>query len=386
MSMKPRILVTGARLPAALEIARALEKEGAEVWAADTLYCTPAGFSRSVKKYLQIPSPALQPAEFREAIRKIVAQYRIELVIPASEEIFYLAQMQDERGLGCRLFSPAFTALKGLHSQWNVMEMARDCGIYRPHSVLVTSREMLRPLLAAMPDYVLKAEYPSGSLHTIFPPHNDVAKLPIGLNQPWLLQLRVSGRDISIYAIAVDGRVLAATVYQPRYRIGRGVCLYLQPVDARAAEDFVAAFVEKHHLTGQISFDLMQCNDGRLALLACNPRATSGVHLFAPASRWARAFFGKTIMGGRTGKVDVPVSPRAAKAAVVASYFLPALRSGNLSSLWSDLLACRDICFSGNDPLPSLGSHLGALEIRWRSRAWPDKAGMFDIEWNGDSE
>ena len=381
---KPRILITGARLPAALEIARALAAEGAEVWAADTLHYTPAGFSRYVHGYVRIPSPVLEPSHFRRAIIDAAHRYRIDLVIPVSEEVFFLARMRDELAPGTRVFSPSLPILRELHSKWHILERAKGCGARLPRTTRIPSTQALREALTDMPDGVLKAEFSRGSYGTLFPPHENIEGLSIAANRPWLLQERLAGREISVYAIASEGRLLAATVYEPRYRAGKGASLYFQPVEQLQARRFATAFVDRNGITGQIAFDLIECDDGELALLECNPRATSGVHLFPSDSRWARVFLGEDMAPGNES-----AAARAAKMAVFALYAPTALRQRKLSALWADIKAARDSCFSLDDPLPALGLQLCALEIAVRSLRWPvaaREAYTFDLEWNGEHE
>lgn len=381
---KPRILITGARLPAALEIAKALGAEGADVWAADTLYCTPTGFSRHVSEYMRIPSPVFAFSDFRSTIKKIVLQHDIDLVVPVSEEVFFLAQMRDELAPGTAVFCPPFSVLRELHSKWEILKKAEGCGVRLPHTRRICSVEELRQALLDIPNGVLKAEFSRGAYDTLFPPHDNIDQLPITTSRPWLLQERLIGREISAYAIASQGRLLAATVYEPRYRAGKGASLYFQPIEGLAAKRFAAAFVEKNSITGQVAFDLIECDDGELALLECNPRTTSGVHLFPPNSQWARTLFGEEI-----APIKELATACAAKMVVFALHLPAALRDRKLSVLRSDLKAARDSCFSPIDPLPSLGLHLCALEILLRSLVWPipaHKAYTFDLEWNGECE
>ena len=90
-----RILVTGARLPAALEIVRALSAAGAQVCTADSLVAIPAGISRDSNGYVRFPSPTLAFSDFRKFLLKTVGQLDIDLIIPVSEEIFYLRPLHE---------------------------------------------------------------------------------------------------------------------------------------------------------------------------------------------------------------------------------------------------------------------------------------------------
>ncbi|MGZ3652934.1 MAG: hypothetical protein ACXWSC_17265, partial [Bdellovibrionota bacterium] len=128
-----RVLVTGARLPAALEIVRALHREGAVAFAGDSLRLTTAGFSRCSEGRVFFPSPAFHLDAFRDSILRAVDRLRIGLVVPVSEEIFFLAPLRQElEQRGARLFAPPLELLRRLHSKWEVREAAEGCGFYLP--------------------------------------------------------------------------------------------------------------------------------------------------------------------------------------------------------------------------------------------------------------
>ena len=377
---RKRILVTGARLPAALEIIRAIHDEDAEVWAADSLRFTPAGSSRYIKGYLHFPSPALAFDDFKSFFCEAVSRLRIDLIVPVSEEIFYLALIQNELKPSV-LFAPSLTELRRFHSKWEILAAAKDCGVRLPSTIRVTSSAELHSALEKIPDGIVKPEYSRGAFETHFPPHQDIGSLHISDTRPWLVQEKVMGREISSYCIAFKGRVLAQSVYEPLYRVGKGASLYFCPLFVPAANHFVSSFVKNNNLTGQFSFDLMEENNKSLVMLECNPRTTSGVHLFQKGCHWARAFWGEKIVAGKE-----EVSACAAKFAVVLFHGFPSLRNKRWRSFGSDLQKARDSSFLVTDPIPFIALQLTTLEILCRSYSWSTNARnafTFDLEWNG---
>lgn len=88
-SIGMRVLVTGARLPAALEITSGLTRLGVEVFAADSLFFSPTGASYTISQYLRFPSPRFFFQAFRSCILEWVDKFKIDLIIPVSEEIFF---------------------------------------------------------------------------------------------------------------------------------------------------------------------------------------------------------------------------------------------------------------------------------------------------------
>jgi len=73
-------------------------------------------------------------------------------------------------------------------------------------------------------------------------------------------------------------------------------------VDDLEITRFVTEFVEKINYTGQISFDFIRSKE-RLYVIECNPRATSGIHLFECSPGLAKAFLEKSYLMGTIGKI-----------------------------------------------------------------------------------
>jgi len=89
-------LLTSGRLPSALELARALARAGCHVVVADSYPTFICQGSRAVAKAYVVPPPRLQPASYELAIMDIIRRERIELVVPASEEVLYVARFANE--------------------------------------------------------------------------------------------------------------------------------------------------------------------------------------------------------------------------------------------------------------------------------------------------
>lgn len=378
-----RVLVTGARLPAALEIASGLNRLGVEVFAADSLFFSPAGASCSIIQYLRFPSPRFSFNEFRIAILGWVDKFKIDLIIPVSEEIFYLAKLEEELRPICSLFSPSFSFLRSCHSKWDILELAKICDINVPQTMLVTSAEEARCAAKNFSNYILKPEFSRGAYDLLFDVTQIEKQNKISVQSRWLVQEYITGHEICSYSIAVAGALLAHAVYEPAYRVGLGASLYFKPIENSLLRDYVSRFVKKHSLTGQISFDFLVTKDGHLVLLECNPRATSGIHLVAQSETWCRAFLGEKI-------VDVTIedlTPRAAKFPMILLNSKQALRENYFLRFISDLWKAKDTIFSLRNPLPFFALQLCSIELMCRCLKWkihPKNAYTFDLEWNGE--
>ena len=92
------ILLTGGRAPAALELARIFSRRGARVVAVDS--CGPfiCEHSRHISASLRVPSPRFEPEKYASAVLGFIREQKVDLVVPCTEETFYLAQMRDQFG------------------------------------------------------------------------------------------------------------------------------------------------------------------------------------------------------------------------------------------------------------------------------------------------
>jgi len=154
-------------------------------------------------------------------------------------------------------------------------------------------------------------------------------------------------------------------------------------VDHPAIFDWVKSFVEKNVFTGQIAFDFIQTPDGRVYVLECNPRATSGIHLLASHPRFVEAFMNPSMEC---------ITPSESRTYMLASamlvYGLPtAIRKNKLLEWFKTFLKSKDVIFRFKDPLPFLlqvRSILSYLKLVREKGMSPLEASTFDIEWNGE--
>ena len=139
--------------------------------------------------------------------------------------------------------------------------------------------------------------------------------------------------------------------------------------------------MQQYAYTGQIGFDFIVDQDGRLFVLECNPRATSGLHLLNNEPL-ADAFLESN------GPLLRPTSSKPAMlAAIMMLYLLPVVRSGPPWTLYRNMWRARDIIFNWNDLLPVLAAPITLAEVfvtACRTGKPMTTAATFDIEWNGE--
>jgi glutathione synthase/RimK-type ligase-like ATP-grasp enzyme len=380
-----RVLITGGRAPVALDLARQFARGGARVIVADSAPCYLARSSRAVARAYRVPAPRMQPDAFAAALAEIVDRERIDLLVPTCEEVFYVAHFADRLRSRADVFCSPIDVLRGLHDKWRFNLFAASLGVGVPESWLLQSRDDVATLPAGASELVLKPVFSRFAAHTLVRPAAGVlAALDVRPERPWIAQRFVAGSEVCTYSVARDGRLTAHVAYRPLWRAGTvGSSFYFAPAHSVAIEEAVARIVAAVRYTGQIAFDFIEAPGGKLAVLECNPRATSGVHLFGPNDGLPAAF------NGAHGAPARPARPRARMLAPAMAMLGPrqAMRGRNFGRYARDFFAARDAIWSRADPLPALYLYvgLGAFVIEGMRRGVnPVVASTYDIEWDGE--
>ncbi|MBF4573871.1 ATP-grasp domain-containing protein [Herbiconiux sp. VKM Ac-1786] len=233
--------------------------------------------------------------------------------------------------LGQLLFAPPIEVLRRLHDKAEFAALLSELDLPHPATEVVDSaidwrhraqareRALDRGGTHAPARLVLKPTFSRfGTRTRVIEPHQPLPDLPrVTRHERWVLQEHVEGTEFCTYAVAIEGRLTAFVAYRPVWRAGRrgdtgaGVAFErLDPATApvREARRIAARLAAALTLTGQFGLDLMHRPprpgdagagagarvgadaEARVVVLECNPRATSGIHLFASSDHLARAF------------------------------------------------------------------------------------------------
>lgn len=383
------VLVTGGRAPAALDLARLLHAAGHRVLVAESLPQHLCLGSRAVARCFRVPAPNPERAGFVAALARIVRDERVDLLVPTCEEVFHVAAGRDVLDPLCEVFTPPLDQLLRLHSKLAFIRSLEARGVAVPETWELTSSEDLQGLWGRLPAgdrLVLKPVFSRFAVDVTFAtvgePLPAIAPTPA---RPWVAQRFIAGRARCTYGIARAGELLAHAAYDAEFTAGQGASVSFQPLAHPGLLAWVRAFVAAERFTGQLAFDFIEAPDGTLYPLECNPRATSGVHLFTPADGLDRALLGHDLPDG-------PLTPRPQASAVLGLamwlYALPAVRTPERLGAWlARMGGARDAVFRWDDPLPFVSQfgvfgHLLAAGLLDGTSALA--ASTRDIEWNGD--
>lgn len=433
--MTINILITGARAPVALELARLFASAGYRVYTADSLPVTPCGASRFVSGSIRLPEPSADPELYIQALKRVVQEWQIELLVPTCEEIYYIARGKPVLEPFCTVFMDDFAKLRVLHNKFEFIERMKGHKFCVPHTELLQSAEeaqrfldrrngasvVLKPVYSRFAAKVrivrgdervrivpaeaeVRAGVGTGSGATatrglyrdkkgLSSSEHPLIDLPlISERYPWVGQQFIEGRQFSTYSIVRNGVVLAHAAYEARFTAGLGACISFEAAQRPELLAWVKRFSEAEQYTGQVAFDFIIAADGGIYPLECNPRATSGVHLYAAKDRLDRAFVSESTatamaIAESSEIIEPSGSPSMLKLAML-TYGLRTAMTERRKLEWLRLMGRgRDAVFRWNDPKP-FGAQFAMLYELWRrSRANGIsivEATTADIEWNGE--
>jgi len=377
------ILITGGRAPVALELARVFHRAGHSVFMAESLRGHLSQPSAALKASFVVPAPRQETGDFLAALEKIVAQNQIDLLIPTCEEVFHIAKGLDE--IPCRVFTEPLDKLDLFHDKWKFFNAASGCGLRVPDTMLIRNRGDLLDAFGRWKGLVLKPAYSRFASRTLILPPLREALSTLTFDSAWVAQEFIAGQQFCSYSVCQNGEITAHAAYPTIFTAGQGATIAFEPVEHSAIFEWVKTFVARFNVTGQMSFDFIQAEDGGLYALECNPRATSGVHLLASHPQFAESFF-----GAEFAKPITPLGDKKMLASAMLVYGLPAafmLRGNTVRNWLQTFLHSDDVILDFKDPLPFLlqfRSLLFYLKLAREKGISPLAASTFDIEWNGE--
>jgi len=370
------VLLTLGRLPVALDLARGFKRAGWRVIVAETRRLQLCAMSRAVDRVLPVPPPVAGRSAYLNALRSLIAEQQIDLVVPVSEEAITVAALAGSGDVA--VFSSPADKVLGLHDKLAFNRLAADYGMPVPRSwpsveeapaELAGSRLVVKPRHSA-----------SGRGFCLVEGADAIEPDPSLLVQEFL-----PGDELSSFAVAVDGRVLACVVYRSLVNAGSVSVCFERLTDQPGIEKWTTDFVRRSGYTGFIGFDFIVDAEGLPAAIEANPRATSGLHFLRTEDLPALL----------SGPVDAgaPLRYREERR-LVESYSCFTALLGALGNrdrrgrTWQALRRSKDICRDPGDPMPFLLMTANSWPIIWSSiRAGCSfaEAAVRDIEWRDDA-
>lgn len=278
-----RILLTSSRLPFTLALIRKLAEAGHEVYAADAYAVAAGSHSRYLSGHLVTAPPATETEAFVADVERFVEENRIERIVPAFEEAFYLATRYERLQAVTDLFTAPFATLARLHDKATFTELASKLDLPVPVTTVARSPEELEEETSRFPHYFARACFSRGGValltnHGPLAGQTDIADCVPTAAQPWLVQPFVEGPMQCTYSTLREGRVLTHLCYRAPRQWQHSTGISFGTVDPEPTLEFAESLGRELNYTGQMSLDFV-VSEGGLYLIECNPRATDGALL-----------------------------------------------------------------------------------------------------------
>lgn len=377
------VLITGARAPIALDLARSFNAAGHHAHLADSIRPWSARLARQAKGRLHLlPPPRFAFDRFAADLGRLVDTLDPAWIIPTCEEVFYVAEAGARHGFAGRVFAPSPSLLRTLHSKFEFPAFARAHSVNAPNTTRVTSRDELEAWRTQTRDIVLKPEFSRFASHTrVRPTFAEFDAIFPTAEAPWVVQAFVPGQEICIWSASIAGEVVAFAAYQPLWRLGQSASFYFQADHDPALLDMTRKLAKATGANGQLSFDVIRGADGSITPIECNPRGISGIHLFDGDPRLAHAMLGKAAL-------QTPSAEARHLGPAMWLFGAPAaLAQGKLGAFRHDLARSKDVLNVPGEPWLGLSALLDAGRFtlvglsRGRSASGQSTD---DIEWNGE--
>ena len=376
-------IVTGARAPVALDLARALRAAGDKVHLADSVTPFAARGLRPCLPIHRLPPPRLAFAEFRVALLHLLDHLPDARVVPTCEEVFWLAEAAHRDGWSARLLAPPIEVLRRLHSKADFAVLAAQVGLSMPETIVLDAPCTAADLPFAPQDTVLKPEFSRFATATLIASSaNDLARIEPYPQRRWVAQRRIAGDEVCSWAFAVEGRITAFAAYRPRWRQGKAAAFQMEALALPAVRAVSERIAAATRLTGHISFDTIVDAQGTVWPIECNPRAVSGLHLFDAMPQLRDALTGAAVL-----TEPLPGTLRHLAPAMALLGLPAALVSGRAGALLRDWRAGRDAVDRERQGLVTLGCMADAARFAMQalgSGRTPAGATTADIEWDGE--
>ena len=290
VAAQPRtILISGGKMTKALQLARSFHRAGHRVVLVEAAkyHLTGHRFSNAVDRFYAVPKP--QDPAYAQALLDIVRRESVDVYVPVCSPAasYYDALAKPLLEPYCEVLHCDVEDIELLDDKFRFASAAVELGLPVPDTHRITD-----PAEVARFDfddehsgpYILKsiAYDPVHRLDlTPLPAQtaDETARLatakPISDDNPWILQEFVQGQEYCTHGTVRDGELTVyccceSSAFQLNYAA----------VDKPAIEDWVRTFVRERKLTGQVSFDFMQTDDGRVYAIECNPRTHSAITMF----------------------------------------------------------------------------------------------------------
>lgn len=283
-----KVLLTGGKMTKSLQLARCFYNAGHEVILVETdkYWLSGHRFSKAVKVFYTVPAPDKAPEGYCQGLLNIVQKENIDILIPVSSPVasYYDSVAGNLLAEHCEImhFQPNIT--KMLDDKFELCQQSHLLGLSAPQAFLITDPQQILDFDFKNNQgrkYLLKSiQYDSVSrLDMTKLPFEGmeeyIKNLPISKEKPWAMQEFITGKEYCTHSTVRKGKIRLhccseSSPFQINY----------EHIEKPEIYSWVETFVRELNLSGQISFDFIQTEDGTVYPIECNPRTHSAITMF----------------------------------------------------------------------------------------------------------
>ena len=288
MGNSKTILVSGGKMTKALQLVRSFHRAGHRVILIEShkYWLTGHRFSWAVDRFYTVPNP--QSEEYIDALLAIVRQEGVDVYVPVCSPVASRYDAEAKRVLSdyCEVIHFDPEMVQKLDDKYEFSVVAASLGLSVPESYRITlpqqvvdfdfSKQEQKYILKSIPyDSVRRLNLTQLPCNTPLETAEFVKDLPISERNPWIMQAFIPGQEYCTHSTVRQGKLqihccCKSSAFQINY----------ERVYKPEIEEWVRQFVGGLDLTGQISFDFIQAEDGSIYAIECNPRTHSAITMF----------------------------------------------------------------------------------------------------------
>ena len=359
------ILISGGKMTKALQLARSFYSAGHRVILIESSKYRLTGhrFSRAVDRFYNIPNP--QAKGYTDALLEIVQREGVDVYVPVCSPAasYYDAKSKPVLSKYCEVMHCDPEMVQKLDDKYEFSDLAASLGLAVPDYHRITTLQQVVDFDFSKQEkpYILKS-IPYDPVNRL-----DLTKLPrdnpqetaefaqtkpMSEDTPWIMQAFIPGQEYCTHSTVRDGKLQVhcccrSSAFQINYEM----------VDNPEIEAWVRKFVGALKLTGQVSFDFIQADDGRVYAIECNPRTHSAITMFYNHPDVARAYLESDF------PVIQPLKSSRPTYWIYHEIWRLVTQPTKIAYRLKVILRGKDAIFDWSDPLPFLMVH--HAQIPW---------------------
>lgn len=359
------IFISGGKMTKALQLARSFHAAGHRVVLTETdkYWLSGHRFSKAVDKFYTTPVPQENSQAYTQALIDIIKKENIDIYIPVNSPVasYYDSFVKPVLSEYCQVFHLDIEVTEMLDDKFAFSLKASHMGLSVPKSFKITTPEQVinfdfsgetrKYILKSIPyDSVRRLDLTKLPCETPEQTEAFVRSLPISEQKPWIMQEFIPGKEYCTHSTVRNGEVrlhccCESSAFQVNY----------ENIEHSKIRQWITHFLGELGVTGQLSFDFIEAEDGEIYAIECNPRTHSAITTFYNHPEVANAYIGKQ------PQIE-PIKPLVNSKLTYWFYHeiwrLTDIRSFKQLKNWVvNIWRGTDAIYQFNDPLPFLMVH-----------------------------